>query len=282
MAGTPPTRQRHLWPGSNSVTRNGNQIPANVRTCPVLPSRIVSSPQRTAVTDGPHRGHSDTRVNSAQTRAGGASIILATLMGMGADYLLPGDGGRIERWPGILSGNSPNGDRLLKMIIETRRLLLREFVIEDAAEVFRINSDPEVVRYAEGMTPSSVEETLGHLKAGPLADYARYGYGRWAVVDRGSDTLIGMCGPKFLVGLGEVEMGYRLARNRWGLGLATEAAAAALDHVRDELGLDHLIALIMEENAASIRVVEKLGMKYTGVVPFEGTDVLRYEIAFAS
>jgi len=169
----------------------------------------------------------------------------------------------------------------LRVIVETPRLLLREFGIEDAPHVFRINSDPEVVRFAEGVTPTGVEETLGHLRKGPLADYARYGYGRWAVVDRQTDQLIGMCGPKMLAGLNEVEIGYRLARDRWGAGLATEAALAARDYARDVLDLDHVIALIMRENTASRRVADKLGMTCTGTLEFEGVEVLRYEIIFA-
>jgi ribosomal-protein-alanine N-acetyltransferase len=168
----------------------------------------------------------------------------------------------------------------MTVIVETPRLLLRKFVVEDAPDIFRINSDPQVVRYAEGVTPSSVDETLGHLCSGPLADYATYGYGRWAVVDRLTGRLVGMCGPKFLAGLGEIEIGYRLERTQWGLGLATEAALAARDHAHDVLGMDRLIALIMEENAASLRVAEKLGMTCTGPLHYEGTDVLRYEIVF--
>lgn len=168
----------------------------------------------------------------------------------------------------------------MTVVIETPRLLLREFSAADAPDIYRINSDPEVVRYAEGVTPSSVDETSGHLRDGPLADYARYGYGRWAVVERGTDRLIGMCGPKMLPGLNEVEIGYRLERDRWGLGLATEAALATRDYARDVLGLDHVIALIMKDNAGSLRVAEKLGMTCTGPIDFEGVEVLRYEIAF--
>ncbi len=169
----------------------------------------------------------------------------------------------------------------MSTILETPRLLLRQFVIEDAPAIFRVNSDPEVVRYAEGVVPASVDETLGHLRNGPLADYARYGFGRWAVVEKSTDELIGMCGPKFLAELGEVEIGYRLARDRWSRGLATEAATAALNYARDDLALDHLIALIMEDNTASIRVAEKLGMTPAGTILFEGAEVLRYEITLS-
>lgn len=169
----------------------------------------------------------------------------------------------------------------MKIVLQTPRLVLREFSLDDASEIFRINSDPEIVRYAEGVVPSSIDETLDHLRAGPLADYADRGYGRWAVLERAAGQLVGMCGPKLLPALGEVEIGYRIQRDRWGRGYATEAAAAARDYARDILGLDHVIALIMEANAASIRVAEKLGMSCTGPMTFEGTRVLRYQCVFS-
>lgn len=168
----------------------------------------------------------------------------------------------------------------MTVVVETPRLLLREFSMEDAPDIFRINSDPEVVRYAEGVTPASLEETRGHLRDGPLADYARFGYGRWAVVERATDRLIGMCGPKLLPGLNEVEIGYRLERDRWGLGLATEAALATREYARDVLALTHVIALIMEDNVRSLRVADKLGMTCTGPIEFDAVVVLRYEVAF--
>ena len=162
-------------------------------------------------------------------------------------------------------------------ILETDRLILRQFTLEDAPTMFAINSDPEVVRYAEGVTPSSLDESIEHLRDGPLADYEEFGYGRWGMVLKQSDALIGFCGMKYLKELGLNEVGYRLERKHWGSGLATEAAGATLDYARRRLGMDYVIALIMEENTASIRVAEKLGMTSGGLIRFDGSDCLKYE-----
>jgi len=162
-------------------------------------------------------------------------------------------------------------------ILETERLVLRQFELDDAPVVFEINSDPEVVRYAEGVTPASLEESIGHLQDGPLADYAEFGYGRWALALKHSNELIGFCGMKFIKELGLNEIGYRMASRHWGQGIATEAAAATLEYARHQLGMDYVIALIMEENVASIRVAEKLGMRSGGLIRFDGIDCLKYE-----
>lgn len=162
-------------------------------------------------------------------------------------------------------------------ILETERLVLRQFELDDAPVVFAINSDPEVVRYAEGVTPASLAESVSHLRNGPLSDYVEYGYGRWALVLKHSNELIGFCGMKFLKELGLNEIGYRMARKHWGRGIATEAARATLDYARRNLGMDYVIALIMEENLASIRVAEKLGMTSGGLIRFDGIDCLKYE-----
>ena len=77
--------------------------------------------------------------------------------------------------------------------------------------------------------------------------------------------------------LGLYEIGFRLASRLWGQGIATEAAAATLEYARRQLGMDYVIALIIEENVASIRVAEKLGMRSGGLIRFDGTDCLKYE-----
>jgi RimJ/RimL family protein N-acetyltransferase len=177
---------------------------------------------------------------------------------------------------GIMLDRYEGGPQTM-IILETERLVLRQFELDDAPVVFEINSDPEVVRYAEGVTPSSLEESIGHLRDGPLSDYAEFGYGRWALVLKPSNELIGFCGMKFIKELGLNEIGYRMARKNWGQGIATEAATATLEYARQELGMDYVIALIMEENVASIRVAEKLGMQSGGLIRFDGIDCLKYE-----
>jgi len=163
-------------------------------------------------------------------------------------------------------------------VIETERMTLRKFTLDDAVAFLDLNSDPDVVRYAEKRVMKSLDEALEALRTAPLADYEKYGYGRLAIILRDNEELIGFCGIKFLPELGLNELGYRLKKKYWGRGLATEAAQATLDYARDELLLDYVIALIVEGNVASVGVAEKLGMRQNGMAHYMDLHAMKYEL----
>lgn len=164
----------------------------------------------------------------------------------------------------------------MAIIVETERLLLRQFVMDDAETVFGIHSDPEVLRYTGDTAPADVEEIRRMLAERPMADYERYGFGRWACVLKATGELIGGAGLKYLPELCEVDLGYRLRRDCWGQGLATEAASACLEYGFRSLRLPRIIGLVEPENRASIRVLEKTGFNLDSEVEYRGAVVLRY------
>jgi len=156
------------------------------------------------------------------------------------------------------------------VILETERLILRHFHIFDAQAMGRVFGDPEVMLYGPGIqTQSWVRDWLRDC----LENYQKLGFGPWAVVEKSSSTVTGYAGlfhfPD-IAGQPEIEVGYRLARSCWGLGFATEAAAAIREYSFHTLCLLRLIALIDPENTASIRVAEKIGMHYEKEVMLEG------------
>lgn len=163
-------------------------------------------------------------------------------------------------------------------VIETERMRLRKFTLDDAAAFLDLNSDPDVVRYAEKRVMKSLDEALVALQTAPLADYGKYGYGRLAILLKDNEELIGFCGIKFLPELGLNELGYRLKKKYWGRGLATEAAQATLEYAKDELHLEYVIALIVEGNVASVGVAEKLGMRQNGMAHYMELDAMKYEL----
>jgi len=152
------------------------------------------------------------------------------------------------------------GDGMI--ITETRRLLLRELDDGDTAALEPVLADPEVMRFSSGvLRPTEIAAWIVDRRE----EYARWGFGCWAVVAREERRVVGYCGLTLFDDLGEhpeVEVGYRLARASWGRGLATEAAAAVRDHAFGSLGLSRLIALVDPSNRASVRVAEKLGMRH--------------------
>jgi len=167
---------------------------------------------------------------------------------------------------------------MIRSRLETERLVLRLFTPEDVQAMYDLSSDPEVIRYAEAAPVKDLEEAREKLESGPLADYAKYGYGRFAIEDRGTGEVIGFCGIKYIPEIGLPEIGYRLVRSYWGRGLCTEAARACVDYARNDLEIGKLVALIIPENAASIRVAEKLGMQKGPLISIYGVDALQYEL----
>src|ERR1041384_7991053 len=145
----------------------------------------------------------------------------------------------------------------MKMILETDRLLVREFVESDAEALFQLNSDPQVLRFVPDKQLRSVEQAPQMLLDHPIADYRKYGFGRGACILKSSGEQIGFAGLKYLKELDEVDVAYSLIRAYLGLGLATEAARASVRFGFTELRLKRIIGLVMPENIASVRVLEK-------------------------
>jgi RimJ/RimL family protein N-acetyltransferase len=164
------------------------------------------------------------------------------------------------------------------IILETQRLLLREFDAADAAAFYMLGSDPAITRYTGDPGLTSVEHALEILRSRTLADYRKHGFGRWACVLKTSDAVIGFAGLKYLDELEEVDIGYRLLPAYWGRGLATEAGQAVLNFGFDQLRLERIIGLVDPENVASVRVLDKLGMTWDGLVEYRGELCTRYVI----
>ena len=166
----------------------------------------------------------------------------------------------------------------MKVILETGRLLLREYVEDDAESFFKLNTDPEVVRFVPDKPLLNVEQARQTLIDHPIADYRRYGFGRGACILKSTGEQIGFAGLKYLNELGEVDGAYRFLRKYWGQGLATEIALASIRYGLVDLGLKRIIGLVIPKNIASLRVLEKTGLRYTETITLWGHSFLKYVI----
>jgi RimJ/RimL family protein N-acetyltransferase len=154
----------------------------------------------------------------------------------------------------------------MEVYLETERLILRRFTLDDVEHLVELDSDPEVMRYLTGGRPTPREmisnETLPRL----LGDYQRGdGFGRWAAIEKATGAFIGWVGFRSAGGAppGEAELGYRLRRVFWGKGYATEGSRALIRKGFTELGVWCVVANTMTVNRASRRVMEKVGMSLT-------------------
>ena len=151
----------------------------------------------------------------------------------------------------------------MNIIIETDRLLLRTFTINDAILVYELNRDPEVTRFT-GDPIRDPEHAKSVLEKTILPQYALYNHGRWAVNLKPGLEFIGWCGLKTRPERNEIDLGFRFLRNSWGHGYATEAAFACLKYGFEKLGLARIVGRAMPDNLGSLRVLEKCGMSYIG------------------
>jgi ribosomal-protein-alanine N-acetyltransferase len=166
----------------------------------------------------------------------------------------------------------------MKVILETDRLLVREYVEEDAEALFKLNSDPKVLRFLPDERLLNVEQARQILIDHPIADYRKYGFGRGACILKSTGEQIGFAGLKYLEELGEVDVAFRLMPTHWGQGLATEASLASVRFGFADLGLKRIIGLVTPENIASVRVLEKTGLRYAETVTFWGHQFSKYVI----
>lgn len=142
-------------------------------------------------------------------------------------------------------------------ILETPRLIVRRWTADDAELLHSICSDPEVMRYVGDGAPWRLENTRQFI-AEAVATEQTHGYCRWPLILKDDGLLAGFCG--FEPAREGAEMGWRLASQYWGRGLATEAAQAILKFGVDSLGFRRVTATVHCENRASLHVAEKLGM----------------------
>jgi len=144
--------------------------------------------------------------------------------------------------------------------IQTARLLLRPFQPSDIEAAFTWFGDPVVMHLTVTGPDKSFEETKRRLAFYDQHQRA-HGYSKWIILDADSGTAIGDSGLLVLEEYGWIDLGFRLAQQYWGRGLATEAASAWVRVAFDKLHIERLGAFVHPKNAASIRVLEKLGFQ---------------------
>jgi [ribosomal protein S5]-alanine N-acetyltransferase len=150
------------------------------------------------------------------------------------------------------------GEESRMVILETERLLLRQYNKEDIVSLHSMFSDAETMKYYPA--PFSLKKTKNWIQKNKER-YEEDGYGLWAVCLKETNELIGDCGlvKQIVEGNMEVEIGYHINKKYWSQGYASEAAKGCMEFGLYQLGLNKLISIIDPMNIPSIRVAEKIG-----------------------
>jgi [ribosomal protein S5]-alanine N-acetyltransferase len=158
----------------------------------------------------------------------------------------------------------------------TERLRLRPATLDDLDVWLALSRDAEELWWGEAH--SNLDDARKKLEW-HMANQERYGFASWAVELRATGKVIGAAGLGHLADSDEIEVSYRLLKEHWGKGYATEAAGVAIAHGFDELGFDRIVAVTLPTNTASRRVLEKCGMSFVGITTHHGEPHVKYAIA---
>ncbi|MCA0354095.1 MAG: GNAT family N-acetyltransferase [Chloroflexi bacterium] len=156
--------------------------------------------------------------------------------------------------------------------IHTARLVIRRFRLADGAFIVQLVNQPSWLQWIGNRNVHTLNDAETYLSSGPLSMYERYGVGLCGVELAG--TLIGMAGLIKRSPEAEIDLGYAFLPEYWGQGYATEVAQALLNYAINTLKLPRIIATTQLENQQSIKVLERIGMQFEGII-HEGEKSLR-------
>jgi RimJ/RimL family protein N-acetyltransferase len=158
------------------------------------------------------------------------------------------------------------GDTVSVKVLETDRLVLRRLSIEDAVFVFELVNEPAFIQFIGDKGVRTLDDARDYILKGPVDSYERYGFGLYLCELKDTRASIGICGLIKRDCLDDVDIGFAFLPEFWGRGYCYEAASAVLATGKREFGLDRIVAVTSPDNERSIKVLEKLGMRFERMV----------------
>ena len=152
------------------------------------------------------------------------------------------------------------------IVLETERLFLRRFSSANAEFILELLNQPSFLRYIGDKAVRNTVDAINYIQSGPVASYERFGFGLYLVELKDTAEPIGMCGLLKRDSLLDVDVGFAFLPAYWSRGYAFEAAAAVMNYGREVLGLRRIVAITSLDNEASMRLLEKLGLKSEGLI----------------
>jgi RimJ/RimL family protein N-acetyltransferase len=148
------------------------------------------------------------------------------------------------------------------LVLRTERLQLRHMREDDAAFMLGLLNEPSWIRFIGDRGVRTVEAAREYILAGPVDMVRRLGFGFYVVELGESGCAVGVCGLAKRDFLDDVDIGYAFLPQYWGRGYAFEAASGVMAHAKNDIGLQRIVATVRPDNLGSIRLLEKLGLRY--------------------
>lgn len=158
-------------------------------------------------------------------------------------------------------------------VLETGRLLLRQLSSVDADFILELLNEPSFIRNIGDRGVRTIDGANSYILNGPVASYAKNGFGLYLVKLKATDESIGMCGLIKRDTLEDVDIGYAFLPRFWSKGYAVEAAQATKEYAKHVIGLNRIVAITDPENEGSIRVLEKIGLRFEKMVRLSEDDI---------
>ena len=151
-------------------------------------------------------------------------------------------------------------------ILETDRLILRKLAIQDAEFILELLNEPSFLRFIGDKGVRTIDDARDYILKGPIDSYNRFGFGLYLTELKDGGVPIGMCGLLKRESLEDVDIGFAFLPDFWGNGYAFESASAVMAFGKSGFGLDRIVAITSLDNHSSIRVLQKLGMRFERMV----------------
>lgn len=158
-------------------------------------------------------------------------------------------------------------------VLETERLRLRRFTVDDTAFILELVNDPSWLRFIGDRNVRNLEDAKNYILKGPVASYAKHGFGLWLVELKADGTPLGICGLLQRDTLPDVDIGFALLPQFCGQGYAVEAGLATMAYGRTTVGLKRIVAITSPDNESSIRILDKLGLRFERMIRPNPNDI---------
>ena len=161
------------------------------------------------------------------------------------------------------------------LVVETERLILRRFQLDDAPFILTLLNEPSFLQYIGDKKVRTLEDAREYLSNGPIASYERNGFGLNLVELKDPHASIGMCGLLKREELPEPDIGFAFLPDFWSKGFAYEAAAAVMNDARERLKLRRILAIVNPDNYASIKLLHRLAISFEQMFDQGNTKLYR-------